>query len=260
MSEAARTDDSALVERGCPTYCSLVRAGGRSVRSRLISALLGASGLLCVAAAAVRWSPACGPGGFDNGACLAVQDDAYDFTDPRSPWSPVGHSAELYGISLLLLAVAIVILPQLLLGRHPARVHHVSALVVAAGVGATGVRIWLSGHADSVVELPGGVVTALLWALAWPGLVVTLLTQGAVRQVVHQRWHVAVGACLALASPVPQIFVPTIVLGYVSYDTTPWSEAVGGIFLIAAAALVWPLPVGRREKVRADRAPTDSPG
>ena len=91
-----------------------MKPGHRGARA-LTSAALAGSGVLAYLAAWQRWSGVCPRGGFDEPACLKRQDHLYDYQLPASPWHPIGDAAELYGLSVLLLAVAAFALPFLLM-------------------------------------------------------------------------------------------------------------------------------------------------
>ena len=209
------------------------------------SALLAASGVLAIAGSAQRWWPACQIGAFDSGECWGLQDDAYDYTYPSSSWTPVGMAAELHGIGMLLLAVAVLLLPGILLGRRPGLVLSISAVVVAVATAVVAAAQWRSGFEGQVVPVPGsGVAVTLSW-LGLPALVIAL----AVSTVLHpplvsppQRvWtgRLVVMACLVANNPIFHFVAASILVGYTSYDTNPWSEAVGGLLLVVASRFLW---------------------
>lgn len=203
------------------------------------STLLATSGVLTVAAATQRWWLACGIGAFDTAACLRLQDHAYDYTSPRVPWVPVGAAAELQGMALLLLAAAVLMIPGVLGGRRPGRVVTVAAAVMSAGIAVVAVATWLSGREGQVVTVPRPWLPAMLWILGLPALVMVLAVSAgrAPPGVWVGRW--AVVACVSAGNPFGQLFVAPLVFGYTSHDTTPWAEAVGGVFLIGASGFLW---------------------
>ena len=190
--------------------------------------LLGASGLLTVAAAAERWWPSCGLGSFDTDACLRVQDDAYDSMG----------AAELQGLGLLLLAAAVVLLPAVLTGRRQATPVNLATWVVAGGVAAVAVVTWLSGRAGEVVTVPGLWVGAVLWLVAFPVLVICLAATGGPAPGRGEAGRWALVAFLVASNPLGDLVLTPLLLGYTSHDTTPWTGAVSGLFLMAAAATV----------------------
>ena len=81
--------------------------GQASWRVVTCAGLLLASGAITIAASAQRWWPACKLGAFDHGDCLVLRDDAFDVVSHPGPWTPVGATIELYGVGLVLLAVAL---------------------------------------------------------------------------------------------------------------------------------------------------------
>jgi hypothetical protein len=64
---------------------------------------------------------------------LELQGDPYDYIllTEGSEWEPVGVAAGLHGVAMMLLAVAVLLLPGILLGRRPGLVLSISAVVVA---------------------------------------------------------------------------------------------------------------------------------
>lgn len=227
-----------------------------TVAQNLTSVSLAGSGVLAYIAAWQRWSGVCSRGGFDEPACLERQDHLYDYQVPASPWAPVGDAAQLYGLSALLLAVAAFALPFLWApaGRRlvtwPLAVIPAIALV---GVGAVAVA---SGMAGRLVIVPGFDLTALLIVhLFWPlALVVyasgvALWTYPTERIVTPaERLTAARSASMVMTSLLiagttalpTYFFIAPIAAGYMSHDTTPWSEAPAGVLLVLAAVLVWP--------------------
>src|SRR5688572_32324946 len=98
-----------------------------------------------------RWAGACPWGDVDGALCTIRQDHLYDFVVPTAPWEPVGDAAQLAGWSLLVLALAYVLLPWAP-HRPPAGRRLRSALVGAVlALGAVGVATLRSGLAGSVV-------------------------------------------------------------------------------------------------------------
>ena len=207
----------------------------------LVSLLLAVSGLLAIAGARERWWPVCRPGDFDSPGCLTLQDDRYDHTALPEPWVPVGHAAEIAGASYAVLAVVVALLPWLLMRTRP-RVAAATGLVLGGTALPVAAALWLSGRAGEVVDVPLVSASALTWALLWPvaagiSVVATLRTHGGGARVL-------LAALLCLCSPLGQVVVGLLVaptlLGYVSHDTTPWTEAVTGGLLLLAALAAWP--------------------
>lgn len=227
----------------------------------LTSAALAGSGILAYLAAWQRWSGVCPRGGFDEPACLKRQDHRYDYQWPSNPWDPIGDAAQLYGLSVLLLAVAAFALPFLLTPAYPRRTLWPLAViplaVIPAGVLAgLGVLVLASGMAGRPITVPGFYTTAFyVVGVLWPiALVVCALaaaggysTTGSPPAPGDRRpgtrfVSMMVTALLIAATTVfPTYFlVGPIAAGYVSHDTAPWTEAPSGVFLVLAAIVVWP--------------------
>ena len=64
-----------------------------------VAVVLGASGVLLIAASWQRWAGSCD--GADE--CLLRQDHLYDFLPPAEPWQQAGSAAQLGGLALLIL-------------------------------------------------------------------------------------------------------------------------------------------------------------
>lgn len=203
--------------------------------------LLATAGVLMVAAAAQRWWPACAWGAFDSGACPARQADAYDFVLPLDPTVALGAATQLHGVALLVLAAAVPLLPAVLTGRPVGWALRLAAVAVSLGVVVTGVVSWHAGRVGEVVSAPGTGLAGALWVLGLPCLALALgaVAEPARRRVDVARW--AVVGFLVGSNPVATtLFLAPLLLGYASYDTTPWTEAVSGVFLVAAAICLVP--------------------
>lgn len=213
--------------------------GAASPRVASGPGLLVASGALAIAASAQRWWPACRPGDFDASDCTGRQEHAYDLVIPTAPWTPVGNAAELYGVGLLLLAAAVLLLPELLLGRQPGRLLRVTTWLVALGTLVVATLTILSGVTGSAVRAPGDGVAGAMWALGLP----VLVAAGVIECVTTERrgngWRMAAAWALLLSTPIAQIIVTPTLLDYMSNDTTPWTEAVGGVGLVLAGAALF---------------------
>lgn len=214
----------------------------RLVLPAVASTTLLVSGLLMVAAAYERWWPTCKPGAYDADACLALQDHRYDFSFVAEPWEPVGDAAQLAGLSWLLLAVGLLVVPSVL-SRRPRPLTWIIGFVLALGYVELGLEALLSGLRGEVVALSGPNDTPYGWLLvAGPFLAVCWwFCAVAVDWRPGNGWKLGTAFVLVLASPLPAlVVVGPAVVGYTSYDTAPWVEAVGGWTLVIAAVLVWP--------------------
>jgi hypothetical protein len=220
--------------------------GATSWRVVTCAGLLVASGAITVAASAQRWWPACKLGAFDHGDCLVLQDHAFDVVAYPGPRTPVGASVELYGVGLVLLAVAVVLLPRVL-GGPPGRLLAAAGWIVALGMLATGVLVLLSGVRGAVVHIPGQRVAGALGFFGFPLLVVISFAKGFDGPLAGIGWRVTAATALLLNNPLATYFLAGAVFGYLSYDTTPWTGAVGGATLVVAGVALLPTlqtPVG----------------
>jgi hypothetical protein len=224
--------------------------GTRTHSTAGISLLLAAAGVLQVAASEQRWWPACRSGDFETAACLRVQDHRFDFVLPGDAWVPLGHEAVLAGLSLLLLGTAVTVLPLLL--RPWRRAAHVWALCAVLGLSQllAGLSTLVSGLLGRTIVDLWAPFVAFVW-LGWPAV----LTLTSILMVGHVRrpgagWLLLV-VLLTASTPLVQVFMTPTVLGYMSYDTTPWSEVWGGACLLLAALAVWPAAYRRRPAVAA---------
>ena len=186
-----------------------------------VAVLLAASGALLYAASWQRWAGAC-PWGDDEGAlCTVRQDHLYDFLPPRDPWAPVGDSAQLGGASLLVLALAFLLLPWALTGRRPGPFSAVALVGAVAAMTAVGVATLRSGLAGVVVEVFASDLALYVWVLVPPILVARWT-------VAARGWAKAAGVFLVLATPCVAAF--SYALG--SFDARPWGEAVSGVLTV----------------------------
>jgi hypothetical protein len=146
---------------------------------------------------------------------------------------------------MMCLAVAVLLLPRLLTGRRPGRVLSLSAVVVAVATAVVATAQWRSGLEGQVVTVPGlGAAATLSWlglpALAIGAVVSTVLHPPRVSPP-QRVWtgRLVVMGLLVANNPIFSLMAASMVVGYMSYDTTPWSEAVGGLFLIGASRFLW---------------------
>lgn len=232
-----------------------MKAGHRSARA-LTSAALAGSGVLAYLAAWQRWSRVCPRGGFDGPACVKRQDHLYDYQWPASPWHPIGQAAELYGLSVLLLAVAAFALPFLLAPAFRRLAQWLLAVVPAAVLAGIGMLALASGIAGRPVTVPAFYLTAIIVVgVLWPTalIVATAIAAGGripagwpeaseERPSAARSVSTVVTALLIAATTVlPTYFlVGPIAAGYVSHDTAPWTEAPAGALLVLAAIVMWP--------------------
>ncbi|MER7560520.1 hypothetical protein ABTZ46_26485 [Nocardioides sp. NPDC126508] len=225
----------------------------------LTSGVLAGSGVLAYVAAWQRWSGVCPRGGFDEPACLERQDHLYDYQWPASPWHPIGHAAEFYGLSVLMLAVAAFALPFLLTPSFRRLTLWPLAVIPSAALAGIGVLAFASGIAGRPVTAPGFYLTALIViGVLWP---TALILSAAIapggdsqagspeasedqRSTARSVSRVVVALLIASTTVLPTYFVVgPIAAGYVSHDTAPWTEAPAGVLLVLAAIVMWPATV-----------------
>ncbi|PKH41273.1 hypothetical protein CXG46_09265 [Nocardioides alpinus] len=197
----------------------------------LTGLVLVASGVLLHLASWQRWAGHCPWGSQqETAACNQRMDHLYDFLFIGDPWVPVGKAAELAGLSLLLVALALILLPwatsELWPGPGITAGLALSALVLA-NVGLATRRSGLAGEVVEPALESGGFM--LLWV---PSLVLTWV---AVRA---RGWVRAGSIFLVLGSPLVAAF--TYAIG--PFDAAPWWEAysgdltaMGGLCLLVAA-------------------------
>jgi peptidoglycan/LPS O-acetylase OafA/YrhL len=194
-----------------------------------VATTLMASGGLLFAASWQRWAGACPWGGDrETEKCEARMDHLYDFLPPLEPWMPAGVAAQLAGASLLVLAVAVLLLPWALTGRKPGLTSAGAVLAIALiefGIGLAALRSGLDG---AVVSPVAPDITLLLWFVAPPVLFAHLA-------VLSRGWASrAAAVLLVLASPLIASF--TYAIG--PWDAQPWWEAVSGLLTCGAGACV----------------------
>jgi len=194
----------------------------------IVAALLAASGILMYVASHRRWAKVCGWGETGGDPCLARQDHRYDFLLPSDPWQPVAGTAQLAGCSVLLFAVALLLLPAALGAGRP-RLLLASAAVAAVPTVDGAVATLRSGTAGEVVPPLLGTPSTVGWLLLTPVLLVVLAfrVRGAARVAV---------VALVLSTPL----VGGLTYGIGPYDARPWYEGMSGaLIVVAAAAVVW---------------------
>ena len=164
-----------------------------------VGLLLVVSGTLMYAASWQRWAEACPWGDDDSAQCTIRQDHLYDFVAPTAPWEPVGDAAQLAGWSLLVLALAFVLLPWALTGRRPGAVSAVALAGAVLATAAVGVATLRSGLTGSVVQPTAHDLALYVWVFAPPALLV--------RFAIDSRgWTLAAAVWLVLGSPLAAAF------------------------------------------------------
>lgn len=188
-----------------------------------VGLLLGACGALLYAASWQRWAGACSFNQTGGRRCDARQNDYANVYPVFDPWEPVGNAAQLAGYSMLVLAVAFVLLPWALTGRRPGPITGVLLCVVVLVQAAVGVSNLRSGFAGSSVDPLFGETTIWVWFYVPFGVLVRFAF-GA------RGWTLAAAIGLILANPLVSLF--SYYNG--SFDARPWYEAISGTFTMAA--------------------------
>lgn len=187
--------------------------------------LLVASGALLYAASWQRWAGVCEWNQTGGRRCAGRQDDRFEFHPVFDPWEPVGNAAQLAGASLLVLAIAFVLLPWALTGRRPGPVTGVALAVVVLIQVAVGVSNIRSGLTGSTVEPIFGEAT--IWA--WFYLPIVLLVRFAFGA---RGWALGAAVGLILANPLVALFS----YYHGPFDARPWYEAISAVFTVVAGA------------------------
>jgi hypothetical protein len=201
--------------------------------------LLGGSGALMFAASWQRWAGVCtGDGGTSAAECERREDHLYDFLPPAEHWEPIGRAAELAGLSLLVLSLALPLLPWALTERRPGRYSAVALIASELALVAVGLATLRSGLSGEVVMPPLGSWTLAVWLIVPP----ILLGRWAVKA---DGWACAAAVVLALSMPIVAYF--SYAIG--SYDSRPWWEAVSGVIMAAAALCLFADAALRRVSV-----------
>jgi hypothetical protein len=199
----------------------------------LAAVLLLGSAVLQQLAALERWVVAAPMRHGDS-----IQSHLFDYSFPADPWEDVGAAAVLFGCGYLLLALGVV--AALGSGRRRDRI---AAVVVASCFGYMGMHALLSGLLGAPTILQSALLAVAPGLLAPVGLVVLAVSTA-------RRAPAMSAACVLLlgATAPGYVFatftVAPLLVGYQSFDTTPWTESVvaaatglAGVALLLAAAL-----------------------
>ena len=200
--------------------------------------LLGVSGALMYAASWQRWAGACAWADVEGALCTTRQDHLYDFVPPIAPWEPLGNAAQLAGWSLLVLALAFVLLPWALTGRRPGVVSAAALVGTVVALGSVGVATVRSGLAGSVVPTINEDLALYVWLFLPPGLLVRFA-------IAARGWPLAATVGLVLATPLVAMF--TYAIG--PFDAQPWWEGISGLLTVTAGlCLLGAATVGSRSR------------
>lgn len=162
---------------------------------------------------------------------LSAEDHLFDYDYPGEPWESIGTAAQLFGMGTLLQAIAVLAMALSVLflsgGAGPRSdlisvVEVLLAIMLAASFGLYGAHALISGITDapSLLQSAWG-----LGLLGFPALI-------ALAVLWRRKSPAATITCIALIGStiggyiLAAFFVAPIFAGYVSHDTTPWTESV----------------------------------
>ncbi len=213
---------------------------GRVITGMVAGLIFVIAGWLSISAAQLRWGDACA-GGFDESSCVLIQDQLYDYVLPMEPWVPIPGAAELAGLSYILIALALGLVFAAVRSAWWARVPQVLLVLSALMFGVTTL---LSGRAGVPVEPATSIVAWWIFGLTIGGvmLLATLVglpssgpdADSLLPPIAWWVWAVL----LLLAMPFPEYIWISVVLGYESSDTTPWTGAGAGVLLTLAGLVL----------------------
>lgn len=172
---------------------------------------------------------------------FVAEDHLYDYSFPHDPWENIGTSAQLFGagtltlaFGVLTMALGVVVLPRTVVRRSVAViigvVEIVLAILVAGSFGIAGAHALVSGvtgipsplqqyGATGWIGIAGLMVLIVLWVFRSPA---------AMLACVFLMGTTGLGYFVAAFQIAP------LVAGYVSNDTTPWTETVVAAWTAAA--------------------------
>ena len=181
----------------------------------------------------------------------SIEDHLFDYTSPADPWEPVGTAAEVNGIGLLLIAAGIIALTRAVAPRGRSLLRLTSGAVASVFV-----LNGLHGIASGALGVPTPLQFPLLQMML--GLVPVIGLGALAAKAFRRSPAVALACACLLGSTTPGLLVATFVVapavvGYQSFDTTPWTEAViavstglAGCAMLAAAGVFELREHGRR--------------
>lgn len=183
---------------------------------------------------------------------ISAEDHLFDYDFPSEPWESIGTAAQLFGVGALLQALAVLAMAfsVLFLSGEAGPRHDVIsvaeimiAVVVSAFFWLCGAHAFVSGVIGAPSLLSSSWTFWLLELLGIPGLF-------GLAVLWRRKSPAATSACVFLIGStlggyiVANFFIAPIFAGYVSHDTTPWTETViavstagAGLSMIFAAGM-----------------------
>jgi hypothetical protein len=105
-----------------------------------------------------------------------------------------------------------------------------------------GVLTWNAGLSGEAAADSGTAPAIVVWSF---GLPVALAVAASTRRNDNipqrtTRWRVVVVILITMSTPLAEALLTPMLVGYMSHDSTPWTGAWTGAFLIAAGIAAWP--------------------
>lgn len=225
------------LEQGVKTVAVARRALTAQRLGYTAGGLLVVSATLQAVAAAERWIFA---GADVTGPDRTVEDHLFDYTIPLDPWVSVGNAATLFGVAYLLIAASIVCigLAARALGSRGGILP--AAIVAAAPFAYFAVHALVSGLLGTPSPLAGAF--AATGAVAFG--VVQVVALVILAAIIVRRAALWAAALIVLTGTsiigylVSTFSVAPLLVGYQSYDTTPWTEGVLAAVTAVAATII----------------------
>ncbi len=220
--------------------------------------LLAISGALMLVAEVQRWGRVCGWGDLHQPRCVGRQAHEHDYLFRGDRWEPIGAAAGWGAASLGVYAVALLVVPRVLT-RSRGPIPPIASVLLSGSLALLAVSTgwaarsgepspWGSGSWGGTLETGAIWVWALVLPLALLALASSRAATGDDRSRLRAdglRPALLAALALALASPVAGVLLASAI--YPSYDTPPWTNAIGALLQVGAAVALLAV-------LRADRA------
>ncbi len=240
---------------GAPSTQSAIPAAAGVLISAIVAVAAGVllivAGWLTIAADNLRWGEACAEN-WDDHACEVVQDHRYDYIArleqppptgnmlPDDPWVPIPGTAQLAGIGMLVLALALAMTFATIRSAVWIKCGQALVVISVVVVGATSLATESLGR--PVAGFTAVVIAAFaVWALLGPLVMVfsglEAVTDRRGRGPLPPRAWVVWTVTLAAGTPLLNyVLAKLLSMGYLAYDSTPWEEAPKGAMYVLAGA------------------------